>query len=107
MLRKTAVEMDCTLHVSFRTLKGEAKRRGIRYPIFERDDYFTNPEMAAPRRFIAAIWHVHLRRNKSIRGRHTSFQKCPFEHDKSVDGARLVARASILYLQCSSGFESQ
>ena len=49
----TAVEMDCTLHVSFRTLKGEAERRGIRYPIFERDDYFTNPEMAAPRRFIA------------------------------------------------------
>ena len=50
----TAVEMDCTLHVSFRPLKGEASRRGIRFPIFERDDYFTSPEMAAPRRFIAA-----------------------------------------------------
>jgi len=50
----TAVEMDCTLHVSFRPLKGEAARRGIRFPIFERDDYFTSPEMAAPRRFIAA-----------------------------------------------------
>ena len=50
----TAVEMDCTLHVSFRTLKGEADRRNIRYPIFERDEYFTSPEMAAPRRFIAA-----------------------------------------------------
>ena len=50
----TAVEMDSTLHVSFRPLKGEAERRGIRYPLFERDDYFTNPEMAAPRRFIAA-----------------------------------------------------
>jgi formamidase len=46
--------MDCTFHVSFRSLKGEAERRGIRYPIFERDDYFTDPEMAAPRRFIAA-----------------------------------------------------
>jgi len=48
------VEMDCTLHVSFRPLKGEAVRRGIRFPIFERDDYFTSPQMAAPRRFIAA-----------------------------------------------------
>ena len=24
------------------------------FPIFERDDYFTSPEMAAPRRFIAS-----------------------------------------------------
>ena len=49
----TAVEMDCTLHVSFRPLKGEAESRGIRFPIFERDEYFTSPEMAAPKRFIA------------------------------------------------------
>jgi formamidase len=50
----TAIEMDCTLHVSFRPLKGEATRRNINFPIFERDEYFTSPEMAAPRRFIAA-----------------------------------------------------
>lgn len=49
----TAVEMDCTLHVSFQVRKGEAERRGLRFPIFERDDYFTSPEMAAPRRFLA------------------------------------------------------
>ena len=49
----TAVEMDCTLHVSFQLRKGEAQRRNIRFPIFERDDYFISPEMAAPRRFIA------------------------------------------------------
>ena len=47
-------EVIVTLHVSFRALKGEAARRNIRFPIFERDDYFTSPEMAAPRRFIAA-----------------------------------------------------
>ena len=46
--------MDCTLHVSFRVLKGEAERRNIRFPVFERDDYFTSPEMAAPRRFLAS-----------------------------------------------------
>ena len=50
----TAIEMDCTLHVSFQVRKGEAARRNLRFPIFERDDYFTSPEMAAPRRFLAA-----------------------------------------------------
>jgi formamidase len=50
----TAVEMDCTLHVSFQVRKGEATRRNIRLPVFERDDYFISPEMAAPRRFIAS-----------------------------------------------------
>ena len=50
---RTAIEMDCTLHVSFRVRKGEAVRRNLRFPIFERDDYFISPEMAAPRRFLA------------------------------------------------------
>jgi formamidase len=49
----TAIEMDCTLHVSFQVRKGEAARRNLRFPMFERDDYFTSPEMAAPRRFLA------------------------------------------------------
>jgi formamidase len=46
--------MDCTLHVSFKVRKGEATSRGINFPYFERDDYFTSPEMAAPRRFLAS-----------------------------------------------------
>ncbi len=50
----TAVEMDCTLHASFRVIKGAARQRNLRFPIFERDDYFTSPEMAAPKRFLAA-----------------------------------------------------
>ena len=49
----TAIEMGATLHASFRVLKGEASGRNIRGPMFERDDYFTQPEMAAPRRFLA------------------------------------------------------
>ena len=49
----TAIEMDCTLHVSFQVRKGEAARRNLRFPMFERDDYFISPEMAAPRRFLA------------------------------------------------------
>ena len=51
----TAIEMDCTLHVEFQVLKGQAAQRNLRFPIFQRDDYFTTPEMAAPRRFLAAI----------------------------------------------------
>ena len=50
----TAIEMDCTLHATFEVRKGEAARRNLRFPIFERDDYFTSPEMAAPRRFLAS-----------------------------------------------------
>ena len=49
----TAIEMDCTLHVSFQVRKGEAARRNIRFPMFERDDYYMSPEMAVPRRFVA------------------------------------------------------
>ena len=50
----TAIEMDCTFHASFKVRKGEADSRNIRFPIFDRDDYFINPEMAVPRRFLAA-----------------------------------------------------
>ena len=50
----TAIEMDCTLHVSFQVLKGQADSRNLRTPVFERDDYYATPEMAAPRRFLAS-----------------------------------------------------
>ena len=49
----TAIEMDCTLHVNFGVLKGEAARRNLRFPLFEREEYYVSPEMAAPRRFLA------------------------------------------------------
>ena len=49
----TAVEMSCTLSVRFQVRKGEAEKKRIRFPLFESDDYWAAPEMAAPRRFIA------------------------------------------------------
>jgi formamidase len=49
----TAVEMGGTFFGSFALLKGEAAKRNIRDPQFYGDDYFTRPEMAAPRRFFA------------------------------------------------------
>jgi formamidase len=49
----TAVEMAATIVVRFSLMKGEARRRGIRFPRFARDDYYFPPELAAPRRFLA------------------------------------------------------
>lgn len=39
----TAVEMGATCAVRFRVHAGEAERRGIRWPRFERRDYFADP----------------------------------------------------------------
>ncbi|PLS85488.1 MAG: acetamidase [Actinobacteria bacterium] len=49
----TAIEMRSRVHLRFGLRKGEAERRGIRDLQFYRDDYFTRPELAAPRRFFA------------------------------------------------------
>ena len=49
----TAIEIRSRVHVRFQVQKGEAERRGIRDLQFFRDDYFTLPELAAPRRFFA------------------------------------------------------
>ena len=49
----TAIEMRSRVHLRFGIRKGEAPQRGIRDLQFFRDDYFTRPEMAAPRRFFA------------------------------------------------------
>ena len=49
----TAVEMGATFYGSFKLLKGEAKKRGIKDLQFFRDDYFTAPEIAVPQRFFA------------------------------------------------------
>jgi formamidase len=49
----TAIEVRTRVHLRFRIRKGEAERRGIRDLQFFRDDYFTRPELAAPRRFFA------------------------------------------------------
>jgi formamidase len=49
----TAIEMAGAILVRFALHKGEAERRGIRFPRFARDDYYFPPELAAPRRFLA------------------------------------------------------
>jgi formamidase len=51
----TAVEMGATCVVRFRVHRGEAERRGIRWPRFQRTDYFIDPRFAAPQRFIATM----------------------------------------------------
>src|SRR5215207_787112 len=49
----TAIEIRARVHLRFGIRKGEAARRSIRDLQFFRDDYFTRPEMAVPRRFFA------------------------------------------------------
>jgi formamidase len=51
----TAVEVAATCVARFRLLRGEAERRGIRWPRFAQTDYFTDPRWAAPQRFIATM----------------------------------------------------
>jgi len=51
----TAVEMGATVSIRFRVLKGEASRHNIRWPRFQRDDYFIDPQWAVPRNFIATM----------------------------------------------------
>ena len=51
----TAVEMGATVNVKFRVLKGEAIQKNIRWPRFQRDSYFIDPQWAAPRNFIATM----------------------------------------------------
>jgi formamidase len=49
----TAIEMRSRVHLRFGIRKGEAERRGIQDLQFFRDDYFSRPELAVPRRFFA------------------------------------------------------
>jgi formamidase len=49
----TAIEMAGAILVRFSLHKGEAQRRGIRFPRFQRSDYYFPPELAAPKRFLA------------------------------------------------------
>jgi len=51
----TAVEMGATCAVRFRLHRGEAGRRNIRWPRFQRSDYFADPRWAMPQKFIATM----------------------------------------------------
>ena len=51
----TGIEMEATAAVRFHVHKGEAKRKNIQWPRFAHPGYFTSPEWAAPRNFIATM----------------------------------------------------
>ena len=103
----TAVEMDCTLHVSFQIRKGEAAKRNLNFVLFERYDYFTNPEMAVPKRFLAATGisvsgGVNESENATMSARNALLNMIQL-----LMGEGLVARAGLLYLQRGGGPEAQ
>jgi formamidase len=47
--------MAATCVVRFRVHRSEAERKGIRWPRFQRSDYFVDPRFAAPQKFIATM----------------------------------------------------
>ncbi len=51
----TAVEMGATCVVRFRVHRSEAERKGIRWPRFQRTDYFIDPRFATPQQFVATM----------------------------------------------------
>jgi formamidase len=75
----TAVEMGATFYGSFQLKKGEAAKRNIRDVQYYCDDYFTTPEMAAPRRFFA-----------------TTGQSCTREGVAQSEDVTLAARNALL-----------
>ena len=50
-----AVEMDATVTVRFKALKGEATRRRMRGPYIAHTEYFTDPRFGMPQRFTATM----------------------------------------------------
>lgn len=57
----TAVEMAATCYCSFTLRKGLADAQHIRDVQFFRDDYFTSPDMAVPKRFFATTGQSYTR----------------------------------------------
>jgi len=53
--------MGSTFYASFKLIKGEAERLNIRDAQFYRNDYFTTPEMAVPKRFFATTGQSYTR----------------------------------------------
>ena len=51
----TAVEMAATCNLKFNVLKGEATRKNIRAPRFSHPGFFSNPETAMPKNFVATM----------------------------------------------------
>ncbi len=51
----TAIEMGATVSVRFTVHKGEAERKGIRFPRFSHPGYFLPPEASVPRNFVATV----------------------------------------------------
>ena len=51
----TGIEMQATAIVRFHIHKGEASQKNIQWPRFAHPGYFTSPEWAAPKNFIATM----------------------------------------------------
>ena len=92
----TAIEMRSRVHLRFGIRKGEVARGGIRDVQFFRDDCFTSPEMAAPRRFFATTGLSVAQDGKNeSRGPGPLRQECFAQHDRSPRYKRFHSPAGL------------
>ena len=103
----TAVEMSAAIHAKFRIREGAAERRNIRFPIFESDQYWTSPEMAAPKRFIATTGMPIEDGQERVRQRDSRHETGASEHDQPADGARVQSGAGVRNLQRCGGLQGE
>ena len=103
----TAIEMDCTLHVSFRGEKGGGRQPAHQLPLFRAGRLLHRPGDGRPPPFPGGYRNVHRRRDQRIGARHPGLPPSPVEHDSPADGAGMEPGASLLYLQRGGGPEGQ
>ena len=96
----TAIEMRSAMDVEFKVHKGEAARRNIRSAQFMRGEYFTIPEMAAPRRFYATTgMSIHADGRQESEDVTLAARNALGQHDRLPGDARILAAARLRHLQ--------
>lgn len=96
----TAIEMAASSVVRFGVRKGEATERRIRFPRYERDDYYFPPELAAPQRFIATTGFsirdgVNEAENATLSARHALLNMIDLLMERGWDRQQAYAICSV------------
>ncbi len=92
----TAIEMCGSILVRFSLHKGEAQRRGIRFPRFPRDDYYFPPGARRPQALYGDDRDVGpRRRHQRERGRDSEREERAVVDDRPFGRARLEPPAGL------------
>ena len=103
----TAVEMATAIHARFRIREGAAERRNIRFPIFEADNYWTSPEMAAPQAVHSDNRDAYRGWSERVGEYNVGDQAGATEHDWDNHGAGVLQGAGVLHNECGGRFQGE